>query len=188
MGRPTKWKPEYAEMARYACERLGATDEDMAGLFGVSERTIANWRAERPEFLQAIAEGKLRHDTRRVERRLLDLALGYYYPVQRWDAGRVNPDDTTGAVVQLWHYKHADVRAIALWMHNRQGWQLPAGGREPAAGHALPPGVVAEEDGRLAIAARRFLEEQYGTVVHVESTEVSESDGPGDHDGQEPTD
>ncbi len=43
MSRPTDYKPEYAELARNYC-LLGATEEELGGFFGVSDRTIRNWK------------------------------------------------------------------------------------------------------------------------------------------------
>ena len=43
LGRPTDYKPEYAEQAAKLCA-LGATDNDLADFFGVSEQTIYTWR------------------------------------------------------------------------------------------------------------------------------------------------
>ena len=57
MGRPTSYKPEYAELAfRYAL--LGMTNEEMAVSFDVSGATLANWANEFPEFLDARARGR----------------------------------------------------------------------------------------------------------------------------------
>jgi hypothetical protein len=66
-GRPSKFKADYAQQAEKLCD-LGATDEDLADFFDVSIRTIANWKSEHPEFLQALKGGKSQADDR-VERR-----------------------------------------------------------------------------------------------------------------------
>lgn len=56
-GRPTDYRPEYAEQAFRHC-LLGATDADLALLFKVSERTINRWRAEHEEFCRSVDEGR----------------------------------------------------------------------------------------------------------------------------------
>jgi hypothetical protein len=43
-GQPTLYKPEYCELAHIHC-LLGATNEVLAGFFGVTRRTIQNWIA-----------------------------------------------------------------------------------------------------------------------------------------------
>jgi hypothetical protein len=43
-GQPTKYKPEYDELAHSYC-LLGATNEVLAGFFDVAPRTIDNWIA-----------------------------------------------------------------------------------------------------------------------------------------------
>lgn len=48
-GRPTKYKPEYAEQARKYC-LLGATDAELAESFDVAEATINNWKLAHPKF------------------------------------------------------------------------------------------------------------------------------------------
>ncbi|WP_020604004.1 transposase [Spirosoma spitsbergense] len=57
-GAPTKYKPEYAEEARKFCLLEGATDEELATSFGVSAKTIDNWKIKYPDFLRSVQEGK----------------------------------------------------------------------------------------------------------------------------------
>jgi hypothetical protein len=45
-GQPTSYKPEYNELAHNYC-LLGATNEMLGDLFGVTGRTIDNWIATR---------------------------------------------------------------------------------------------------------------------------------------------
>ena len=46
-GQPTLYKPEYNELAHNYC-LLGATNEVLAGFFGVAPRTVDNWIATHP--------------------------------------------------------------------------------------------------------------------------------------------
>lgn len=48
-GRPTDYKPEYAEQAAKLAA-LGATDIEVAGFFEVNTATINEWRADYPAF------------------------------------------------------------------------------------------------------------------------------------------
>ena len=52
VGRPSKYKSEYAEQARKLC-LLGATDTDMADFFDVDEATINRWKLDFPEFCES---------------------------------------------------------------------------------------------------------------------------------------
>ena len=73
-GRPSKFKPEYAEQARNYC-LLGATDPDLAKFFGVSRATINVWKQEQPAFAAALAHGKNAADAK-VIGSLYDNAVG----------------------------------------------------------------------------------------------------------------
>ena len=76
-GRPTKYKKEYDEQAAKLC-RLGATDVQLADFFGVTEKTLNNWKHEHPRFLQSLKKGKVFSDDK-VEMALYDRAIGYEY-------------------------------------------------------------------------------------------------------------
>ena len=56
-GQPTSYKPEYDELAHNYC-LLGATNEVLAGFFGVTRRTIQNWIATHPDFANAVYRGR----------------------------------------------------------------------------------------------------------------------------------
>ena len=55
-GRPTVYKPEYAETARFSCI-LGATNETLAEQFEVSRSTVDRWIAAIPDFRDAVRQG-----------------------------------------------------------------------------------------------------------------------------------
>src|SRR5690349_20416301 len=74
-GRPSKYKPEFDAQAVNLC-KLGATDRELAEFFGVSERTLNDWKSEHPGFLQSLKRGKDESDNR-VEQSLYRRALGY---------------------------------------------------------------------------------------------------------------
>jgi len=114
-GRPSSYKPEYAEQARKLC-LLGATDKEMADFFGVCEQTILNWRKEHEEFLGSIARGKMDADAN-VADRLYQRALGYSH-------GAVKIFMPSGADKPVFadyteHYP-PDTTAASLWLRNRQ--------------------------------------------------------------------
>lgn len=74
LGRPTKYEIRFNDMAKKASS-LGATDLDLAELFGVVESTVNLWKLEKPGFSESIKAGKAMIDDM-VEKSLLNRALG----------------------------------------------------------------------------------------------------------------
>lgn len=115
-GRPSKYQETYAKQAEKLCA-LGATDEDLADFFEVSIRTIANWKAQHEEFLQALKGGKDQADDR-VERSLYQRAVGYSF-----DSEKVF--NNKGEIVRAKTREHCppDVTAQIFWLKNRRSDQ-----------------------------------------------------------------
>ena len=113
VGRPTSYRPEYADMARKFC-LLGANDERLAQLFDVSEVTINAWKKEFPEFLKSLKEGKDIADAN-VANSLYHRALGYSHPED--DIRAMNGEIVITPTVK--HYP-PDTAAATLWLKNRQ--------------------------------------------------------------------
>lgn len=112
-GRPTDYKPEYAEQAEKLC-RLGATDAELADFFEVSDRTIYRWQSRHDEFCQALKAGKEFADER-VERSLYHKAVGYSF-----DAEKVFQHQ--GEILRAPYREHippSDTAAI-FWLKNRR--------------------------------------------------------------------
>ncbi|WP_274371794.1 helix-turn-helix domain-containing protein [Morganella morganii] len=112
-GQSSTYRPEYAEQARKLC-LLGATDKELADFFGVSEKTINNWKNEKIEFLQSIKKGKDLADAD-VAERLFNRACGYVAPdvdIKVIDSQIVKTDF-------LKHYP-PDTAAAIFWLKNRQ--------------------------------------------------------------------
>jgi len=78
-GRKKIFKPDYNAIAYNACSRNGARISDLAQIFGVHIDTIYKWMRAYPAFREAIVRGRDEYDTEKIERRLVDLALGYEY-------------------------------------------------------------------------------------------------------------
>jgi len=57
VGRPTKYKEEYAEQAYKLC-LLGHIDDELADFFEVDVSTIHRWKLEHEEFRDSIKKGK----------------------------------------------------------------------------------------------------------------------------------
>lgn len=114
-GRPTAYKPEYAEIARRAC-LIGFTDQELAELLDVTVRTLYNWKNEHEEFLQALKAGKEIADDR-VERSLFERAAGYKVEAVKifMPAGAKEP------VYAPYVEHHApDTTAAIFWLKNRR--------------------------------------------------------------------
>jgi hypothetical protein len=112
-GRPTKYKPEYAEQAFKYC-LLGATDAELAKYFEVDERTINRWKQDYPEFCQSIKEGKEEADAK-VANSLYMRAKGYDRETVKVFQFQGNP-----VVVPFTEHIPPDTGAAMAWLKNRQ--------------------------------------------------------------------
>lgn len=117
-GRNSAYQPEYAEQARKLC-LLGATDKEIADFFGVSERTIYNWKNEHPAFLQATIDGKIIADAE-VADSLFRRATGEHVLIEKL----VKKDDGSYEAMRIKQYIPADPNAAFKWLLNRrrQDW------------------------------------------------------------------
>lgn len=113
-GRPTDYKPEFAEQAKKLCE-LGATDIELADFFEVDVRTIYRWRNSDEEFCQAVKAGKDSADDR-VERALYQRAVGYTFESEK-------VFNYQGEIVRAPVREHVppDAGAGFNWLKNRRG-------------------------------------------------------------------
>lgn len=113
MGRPTKYKPEYARIALALCRR-GATDFELAEELDVNTSTIWRWSCVHEDFCNALRVGKDSFDDR-VERSLAQRASGYSYHTQK-------VFQFQGEVVRAHVVEHVppDVNAAKYWLGNRR--------------------------------------------------------------------
>lgn len=114
MGRKSAYKEEYNQLAEnYGL--LGATDKEMADLFGVTERTLNQWKKDYPEFLQSLKKGKSIADAN-VASRLYNRAIGYDCKATKFatSEGRI-----TDSKEYTEHYP-PDTTAAIFWLKNRQ--------------------------------------------------------------------
>lgn len=112
-GRPTDFKPEYAEQAAKLCG-LGATDYELADFFKVDTRTIYRWKNQHEEFCQAVKVGKDMADDR-VERALYNRAVGYSFESEK-------VFQFQGVIVRADTVEHVppDAGAAFNWLKNRR--------------------------------------------------------------------
>ena len=112
IGRPEKYKPEYAKQATALC-LLGYTNEKLANFFNVMEETVTNWKKAHPEFLGALLEGREKAGTQ-VAVSLFQRAVGYSHPEEKIFCyeGEIITHKTTK------HYP-PEVKAMTLWLKNK---------------------------------------------------------------------
>lgn len=113
MTRKTSYKKEYAGQAAVAC-RLGAKDLDLAEMFGVTWRTIQNWKINFPDFNKALTVNKDSADSH-VEKSLYQRACGYQ--VQETEIKVVNGEIIPVDVIK--HYP-PDPTSMIFWLKNRK--------------------------------------------------------------------
>jgi len=112
-GRPTKYKPEYAEQVFKLC-LLGATDAEIADFFEVAESTVYLWKLEYPEFSEAIKNGKLKADAD-VANSLYKRAKGYKQQTVKVFQYQGDP-----VIVPVVEHIAPDTGAAMAWLKNRQ--------------------------------------------------------------------
>lgn len=113
IGRPSKYKEEYAEQARKLC-LLGATDAELSDFFGVCEKTLNNWKVEHEVFLQSIQRGKILADAE-VAEKLYHRALGYSHRAEK-----IMVVDKRVVRAEYTEHYPPDTPAASLWLRNRQ--------------------------------------------------------------------
>lgn len=107
------YRPEFAAIAKTMC-RMGALDPDLAEAFGVSRKSIHEWRAKHPEFAEACAIGKEAADDM-VEQALFHRAIGYEHPATKFF-------NHNGVVVTADYIERypPDTAAAFIWLKNRR--------------------------------------------------------------------
>jgi hypothetical protein len=116
IGRPSKYKPQFADQVGYLCDR-GLTDPEIAEFFGVALSTFNLWRAVHPEFSAAVKNGKDSCDER-VERSLYQRATGYNRVVSK-----VVVVDGAPEVVEHMERVLPDTLAQIFWLKNRRPFE-----------------------------------------------------------------
>ena len=133
IGRTSKYKPKYAEVAERLCQEKGYTDKNLAIHFKVSEATINRWKNEFCEFCESLKKGKDDFDSRVVEQALLKRAVGYSYvettrELQSENEEVIDDEDeeseisiqTLAVTKKVTKHMAPDVTAEIFWLKNRQ--------------------------------------------------------------------
>lgn len=144
---------------------MGATDEELADFFEVSQTTVDNWKIKHPDFLGSLRQGKIEADSR-VAQSLYERALGYEHPEEKIVQLR-------GEVVRVPTTKHypPDTQAAALWLKNRRSndWRetrhIQVASTQQTAVVILEPELVAKMDKAAGIVRNTPIE---GECVEVE--------------------
>lgn len=113
VGRPTKYKAEFARQAKQLCEH-GFTDEELAKFFDVHTATLYRWKTEHPGFREAIKIGGAPCDDR-VERSLYQKATGYTIETEK-------VFNANGEVLRAKTFENIppDTGAAIFWLKNRR--------------------------------------------------------------------
>ncbi|MDR3560501.1 MAG: helix-turn-helix domain-containing protein [Negativicutes bacterium] len=117
-GRPSKYRPEYAEQAyKLFLLNRDTTDAALAVFFGVSESTVNLWKEEYPEFSESIWKGRELADVE-VAHSLFKRAHGYKKKVTKVFCykGNIITKDIEEEV-------EPDTKAHHLWLLNRSSKQ-----------------------------------------------------------------
>jgi transposase-like protein len=115
MGRPSSYRPEYAEQAAEVFSR-GATLQEAADHFGVARSTIQLWLIRHDDFSVAVKAGKDVADDR-VELSLYERAIGYSHEATKifMPAGATEP-----VCVPYIERFPPDPGACLNWLKNRR--------------------------------------------------------------------
>ena len=121
-GRPTGYRPEFAEKARFFC-RLGVDTAELAEILSVSSATLYRWLDKYPEFGLAVAMGRGEYaglaEPSRYKR-----AIGYKYRATCvYGLNSARP-----VLVEYDQRVLADPKVGFRWLRNRQParWSLNA--------------------------------------------------------------
>jgi hypothetical protein len=93
---------------------LGATDDDLAGLFEVEPATIADWITGFPDFAAALKQGREIADATAAER-LFQRAVGFSHEVEKVVQSGGKP-----MTVKYTEHYPPDTTALVFWLKNRQ--------------------------------------------------------------------
>jgi hypothetical protein len=116
IGRPTKYRPEYDELAFKFC-LLGATNDRLAEMFEVDPSTIDLWIATHESFSGSVKKGRVQADAE-IAHSLYHRGKGYSHP-------DVHISNFQGEITKTDITKHypPDTAAAFIWLKNRANWK-----------------------------------------------------------------
>ena len=113
-GRPSKF-PKGQELIIKKLVLMGATDNDLAEAFEVTEQTINNWKIKHPKFFESLKDWKIQADAN-VEKALYLRATGYSHKETKIATHE-------GVITDSQEFdKHypPDTAAAFIWLQNRK--------------------------------------------------------------------
>lgn len=162
-GRPGVYGPDKVVAVKEMAQ-LGATDYQMALIFGISPQTFYLWQREHPEFSEALKLGKELPDER-VKRSLYHKAVGYTFHSEKLffnkDADVEAGEEQVVRVQTIEHVPPSDTAAI-FWLKNRD----PANWRE----NHNAPGDQTSAD--LQTAQAQLLTRVFGVLERLSGGEA----------------
>lgn len=126
-GRPSDFRPEFADQAERLCKLHKATDEDLAAFFEKGLATIQRWKSVHVEFRDAIKRGKVQTDID-VAGKIHDRAMGCEVEEQHaikvkdiiYEDGKKIRETERIEIVTLKKQYPPDTMAGMYWLNNRQ--------------------------------------------------------------------
>lgn len=127
-GRDLQYNADlFVGQAYVLCRLYGATNVQLAEMFGVNTDTLWRWTKRYLDFSSAIKEGRKEYNNLKVEKSLLGRALGHDYWEEKW-ARRKIPLNGNGKkfkyemvlVERVRKRVLPDVGAIVFWLTNQQ--------------------------------------------------------------------
>lgn len=119
VGRPPVYNPLYAEKA-YSLALLGATDKEMANIFGVQESTLNKWKKKYPELVESLSRGRDAADAN-VANRLYQRAMGFEHDDEEIKVVSLGSGEGSEVErVQVRKIYPPDTAAAIFWLKNRQ--------------------------------------------------------------------
>lgn len=112
-GRPSKYKPEYTQVAAELAIQ-GKTEKEIATALEVSVPTFRKWKSENPELLAALKFNKDKADEH-VERSLYQRAMGY--STTETDIRVIDGKIVKTEVIKQYP---PDTTAMIFWLKNRK--------------------------------------------------------------------
>jgi hypothetical protein len=109
------YRDYFAGQAEGVC-KLGASNANLAALFGCTVDTIEVWLRDRQDFREAVHRGRADYDSK-IEQALARRAMGYERKAQK-----AYCNTGTGEVFIAEYEEHypAEVNAAIFWLKNRQ--------------------------------------------------------------------
>lgn len=122
MAARPKYNADYHDDWAWSLAAMGATNEEIADAFGVSQRTIIRWSKEYESFRKALGEGKGVSDAK-VIRSLYQRAIGYDYEETKQIIIENKDGSKSKRIEKKKKHVAPDVVAQIFWLKNRQRGQ-----------------------------------------------------------------